>query len=71
MCDEFPVTYYPEDFIEGAYDYVLEEGMVFCVEAYCGEVGGRAGVKLKDMVLITENGPETLSTFPFADEFVH
>jgi len=48
MCDEFPIIYYPEDYIEGAFDYALEAGMVLCVEAYCGEVGGSAGVKLEN-----------------------
>lgn len=65
MCDEFPCIYYPEDFIEGAFDYVLEPGMTFCVEAYIGAVGGREGVKLEDQVLITETGAENLTTYPF------
>jgi len=65
LCDEFPSVYYPQDFIPGAYDYPLEPGMVLCVEVYCGEVGGRDGVKLEDQVLITETGFENLSSYPF------
>jgi Xaa-Pro aminopeptidase len=65
LCDEFPAIYYPEDFIEGAFDYILEPGMTLCVEAYIGEVGGREGVKLEDQVLITETGVENLTHCPF------
>lgn len=65
LCDEFPSIYYREDFIEGAFDYPLEPGMVLCVECYAGKVGGRDGVKLEDQVLITETGFENLSSYPF------
>jgi Xaa-Pro aminopeptidase len=65
LCDEFPSIYYPEDFIDGAYDYPLEPGMTMCVEVYAGVVGGRDGVKLEDQVLITEEGYENMSSYPF------
>ena len=65
MCDEFPAIYYPDDYIEGAFDYVLRPGMTLCVEVYFGEVGGRDGVKLEDQVVITEDGHELLSHYPF------
>lgn len=65
LCDEFPAIYYPEDFLEDAFDYVLEPGMMFCVEAYVGAVGGRNGVKLEEQVLITDNGYENLTRCPF------
>jgi len=65
LCDEFPCIYYPEDVIAGAFDYVLEPGMVLCVEAYIGAVGGRHGVKLENQVLITETGSENLTRCPF------
>ncbi len=70
LCDEFPCIYYPEDFIAGAFDYVLEPGMVLCVEAYIGAVGGRPGVKLENQVLITETGPENLTRCPFDDRLM-
>ncbi|TCD15240.1 dimethylsulfonioproprionate lyase DddP [Oricola cellulosilytica] len=70
LCDEFPSIYYPEDFIEGAYDYLLEPGMTLCVEVYAGVVGGRDGVKLEDQVLVTETGFENLSSYPFDDRLL-
>ncbi|RJT23273.1 aminopeptidase P family protein [Mesorhizobium waimense] len=65
LCDEYPAIAYPEDFVPGAFDYVLEPGMTLCVEAYVGAVGGRDGVKLEDQVLITEDGVENLTKCPF------
>ena len=55
----------PEDFVETGYDGVLEAGMVLCVEAYIGAVGGSDGIKLEDQVLITETGYENLTKCPF------
>ena len=43
----------------------LVPGMVLCVEAYIGAVGGRHGVKLENQVLITETGSENLTRCPF------
>lgn len=65
LCDEFPAIYYPQDFIEGAFNYVLEPGMTLCVEAYVGAIGGRDGVKLEDQILITDTGHENLTNCPF------
>jgi Xaa-Pro aminopeptidase len=39
--------------------------MVICVESYIGQVGGREGVKLEEQVLITAEGHELLSSYPF------
>ncbi|RWD96627.1 MAG: aminopeptidase P family protein, partial [Mesorhizobium sp.] len=65
LCDEYPAILYPEDFIPGAFDYVLEPGMTLCVEAYIGAVGGREGVKLEEQVLVTESGVLNLTRCPF------
>ena len=65
LCDEWPLIAYPDKFVEGAYDYVLEPGMVLCVEAAVGEVGGDFSIKLEDQVLITEDGFENLTEYPF------
>ncbi|NNF54155.1 MAG: aminopeptidase P family protein, partial [Acidimicrobiales bacterium] len=48
----------------GGYDGVIEAGMTLCIESYAGEVGGPDGVKLEEMVLITADGWEQLSTYP-------
>ncbi|MFB9150929.1 dimethylsulfonioproprionate lyase DddP [Roseovarius ramblicola] len=65
LCDEWPLVAYPEKMVEGAFDYVLEPGMVLCVEALVGEVGGDFSIKLEDQVLITEDGFENLTRYPF------
>ncbi|KIC09105.1 hypothetical protein RA19_16940 [Leisingera sp. ANG-M1] len=69
MSDEWPCIYYPQD--EGLiYDGELQPGMAMCVESYVGEVGGSEGVKLEEQVLITEDGCELLSKFPFEDNLL-
>ena len=65
MTGEYPYLYHEMDFEESGYDGVLEAGMTLCVESYIGEEGGDEGVKLEQQLLITENGPELLSSFPF------
>ncbi len=65
LCDEWPLIAYPDQMVEGAYDYDLEPGMVLCVEALVGEVGGDFSIKLEDQVLITEDGHENLTKYPF------
>lgn len=65
LCDEFPSIYYPDSYIEGAFDYHLEPGMVLCVEAYVGKDDGVEGVKLENQVLVTETGFENLTTYPY------
>ncbi|NNC35859.1 MAG: aminopeptidase P family protein [Acidimicrobiales bacterium] len=70
MCDEFPSIYYPEDYIQGAFDYQLEPGMVFSVEVYAGKVGGQNGVKLENQVLVTDTGYENLTTYPYDNKLL-
>ena len=65
LCDEWPLVAYPDEAVEGAYDYPLEPGMVLCVEACVGEVGGDFSIKLEEQVLITEDGYENLISYPF------
>ena len=38
--------------------------MVFCVESYMGEVSGKEGMKLEQQILVTDDNPELLSTYP-------
>jgi len=65
LCDEWPLVCYPDKAVEGAFDYPLEPGMTLCVEALVGEVGGDFSIKLEDQVLITEDGYENLTRYPF------
>ena len=70
LCDEWPSIKYPEDWESKGYDGVLQPGMVLCVEAYIGAVGGKDGVKLEDQVLITDTGYENLTNCPFDDRLM-
>lgn len=65
LCDEAPGIYFPEAWDEFGYDGVLEEGMVICVESYVGHRQGGVGVKLENQVLITHDGHEVLTVYPF------
>lgn len=65
LCDEWPLVAYPDKAVAGAFDYALEPGMVLCVEAAVGAVDGDFTIKLEDQVLITEDGFENLTTYPF------
>ena len=65
LCDEWPLIAYPDKMVPGAFDYELEPGMVLCVEVLAGEVGGDFSIKLEDQVLVTEDGYENLTTYPF------
>lgn len=66
MCDEYPKII-PNHCGPNPYDGVVEPGMVLTVESYMGAVGDREGVKLEEQVLITEDGYELLSSYPFEE----
>ena len=65
LCDEWPAIKYPIDWEERGYGGVIKAGMMLCVEAYIGEVGGLDGIKLEDQVLVTEDGCENMVACPF------
>ncbi|WP_299206694.1 dimethylsulfonioproprionate lyase DddP [uncultured Tateyamaria sp.] len=65
LCDEWPLVAYPDKAVPGAFDYALQPGMVLCVEAAVGEVGGDFSIKLEDQVLVTEDGFENLIGYEF------
>lgn len=65
LANEYPLVVNQDHFEQSGYDGVLEAGMVLCVESLIAPHGAREAVKLEDQVLITEYGPEVLSTFPF------
>ena len=70
MCDEWPSIYHRQDFDQLGYDGVLEENMTVCLESYMGKVGGKEGVKLEQQILITADGYELLSHFPFEEDLL-
>lgn len=65
LCDEWPLVSYPDQAVAGAFDYPLEAGMVVCVEVCAGAENGDFSIKLEDQVLVTENGYENLTKYPF------
>ena len=65
LCDEWPLISYPDQYVPGAFDAVLEPGMVLCVEALVSPERGDFSIKLEDQVLITETGFENLTRYPF------
>ena len=58
--------------MEGASVYTLEAGMVFAVEplVWVPDVEGGAGVRIEDMVLVTESGPRVLSRIDYEDRLL-
>jgi len=70
LCDEWPSLPYPDNTTRSGYDGVFEAGMVICVESYCGAVGGREGVKLEQQVVITEDGIDDMTSFPYEESLI-
>jgi Xaa-Pro dipeptidase len=58
--------------LEGATVYPLQPGMVFAVEplVWVPDVEGGAGVRIEDMVLITEGAPRILSRIDYEDRLL-
>jgi Xaa-Pro dipeptidase len=69
MCDEYPQAR-PLFRGENPYDCTLQAGMVVCIESYMGPLGERDGVKLEQQVLITDDGYELLTTFPYEESLL-
>lgn len=67
LCDEWPKVVHAQDLARSGYDGVLEENMTICIESYIGEEGGAEGIKLEQQVLVTPNGCQLLSTYPFEE----
>jgi Xaa-Pro dipeptidase len=65
MTGKYAYLYHRADFPDAGYDGVIVPGMTPLVESDIGAEGGEEGVKLEQQVLITEEGCETLSPFPF------
>lgn len=69
MCDEYPRVN-PRFREPAPYDGCYEVGMVITLESYMGAVGEKDGVKIEQQVLITEDGTELLSRFPYEDRLI-
>jgi len=69
MCDEYPQAR-PLFRGENHYDCELQAGMVVCIESYMGPLGERDGVKLEQQVLITADGYELLTDFPYEENLL-
>jgi Xaa-Pro aminopeptidase len=67
LCDEWPKVAHLQDLERSGYQGVLEEDMTVCIESYIGEDGGTEGIKLEQQVLVTRNGCQLLSTYPFEE----
>ncbi len=65
LCDEWPMIKYPQDWREGDFDYEVEAGMMLCVEAVVAHKDGDFSIKLEDQVLITDDGYENLTNYPW------
>lgn len=70
LCNEYPLIVNRQYWEDGGIDGTVEVGMVFCVESFAGEKGGREGVKLEQQILVTETGPELLSTHPLEESLM-
>ena len=69
MCDEYPQAR-PLFRGENPYDCELQTGMVVCIESYMGPRGERDGVKLEQQVLVTDDGYELLTDFPYEESLL-
>lgn len=70
MTGEYPYLYHDRDFGAAGYDGIIEPGMTLCVESYVGKQGDTEGVKLEQQLLVTEEGTELLSEFPFEESLL-
>lgn len=68
--EESPSVAYPGDPQPNG-DRVIVENMALVVELYCGEVGGRDGVKLGDQVVVTSRGVKDLVPYGHSAALLH
>jgi Xaa-Pro dipeptidase len=65
---EGPDIPYPDElalWTDALRDRTLRPGMVLSLQCYAGAVGGGAGVKLEDQVIVTADGCELMCRYPY------
>ena len=62
LCDEYPSFFTREQWRVCGFDGVIEAGMILSVEAFVGARSGGEGVKLEEMIVVTDDGPELLTS---------
>ena len=70
MGDEWPAIPWPVDWETQGIDGELEENMVLCIESFIGSEHGGEGVKLEQQVVVTRDGYDLLSPFPWDDDLL-
>jgi Xaa-Pro aminopeptidase len=70
MCNEYPQVAPLKWFEQTGYDGHFVENMTVSVESYIGQSGGKEGVKLEEMVRITNSGSELVARFPFEEDLL-
>jgi len=70
MADEWPAIPWPIDFEAEGYDGVLEENQAICIESYIGSEHGGEGVKLEEQIVVTRDGYQQMSTFPYETDLL-
>jgi Xaa-Pro aminopeptidase len=70
MHGESPFVAHSQDFAKFGGEGVLEPGMVVSVESYIGDMNGPEGVKLEEELLITADGTELITRFPFEESLL-
>ena len=69
MCDEYP-RINPKHRGQNPYEGNIKEGMVLAIESYMGPIGESNGVKLEEQILVTIEGHEILSSYPFEESLL-
>jgi Xaa-Pro aminopeptidase len=50
--------------VEVSSDYLLEESMTFCSDLFLGSHETKRGIRIEDVVRITKDGVENLTSYP-------
>jgi Xaa-Pro dipeptidase len=65
LCGEYPYVPYRQDYAAKGYKGSIEVGMTLCVESFIGASTGGEGVKLEELVHVTDNGVVPLTSHPY------